>query len=147
MAKREKISSVLELSRYKVGQSTWWVVLRPVEEPPEIGERYQWMEEYHPKVLYSRGPYQKLWKNKSKLPKLHHKDFYSIVPILVSTLSVEEFAIEEVVRSRETGEFFYSNDEDEWMPESDLFCTNQAAKKEQKRIIKLLKRWTDKQEL
>lgn len=143
MARKERISSVLELSRYKVGESVWWVVFRNSEPTPELSEEDRWMENHHPKVLYERGPY--LWPGRAKLPKLQHMDFAGIVNLLTSDFCVEQFTVTEVIRSRDTAEFFYSNADDEWMPESCLFCTDIAARRERNRILKLLKKWANRQ--
>lgn len=142
---KQRINSVLELSRYKVGETVWWVVLRNSDPIPAIPEDDQWMENHHPKALYERGPYQRLWTSKAKLPKLQHMDFGAIVSLLTSEFKVEPFTIVEVVRSRDTAEFFYSNADDEWMPESSLFDTDIAARRERNRILRLLKKWATRQ--
>jgi len=147
MARRnkERISSVLELSRYKVGETVWWVILRNTEPVPDISEEDRWMESHHPKALYERGPYQRLWTSKAMLPKLQHMDFGMMVSLLTAEFKVEPFTIVEVVRSRDTAEFFYSNADDEWMPESSLFCTDIAARRERNRIMRLIKKWATSQ--
>lgn len=145
MARKQKISSVLELSRYNIGSTVWWVVLRNTETIPDLPEEDEWMENHHPKVLYERGPYQRIWNSKAKLPKLQHMDFAGIVALLTSEFSVEQFNITEIIRSKDTAEFFYSNTDDEWMPESCLFCTDIAARRERNRILRLLKKWATRQ--
>lgn len=146
MARRNKgrIFSVLELSRYKIGDTVWWVVLRnnPV---PTVPEDDQWMEQHHPKILYERGPYQRLWTSKAMLPKLQHLDFGLVISLLTSELCVEPFMITEIIRSHDTAEFFYSNADDEWMPESNLFCTDIAARREKNRVLKLVRKWAASQ--
>jgi hypothetical protein len=139
--RKQRISSVLELSRYKIDETVWWVILRSKEPLPELSLEDAWMEDYHPRVLYGRGPYQKLWTSKALLPRLQHMDFAEIVSLITSEFKVEPFTITEIIRSTETGEFWYSNDDDEWMPEPCLFCTDIAAKRERNRILKLLKKW------
>lgn len=136
-----KIQSVLELARYKVGDTAWWVILRPLEPSPIIAEEDEWMEEHHPKILYTRGPYKKMWPYHAKLPRLHHIDFEYVVNLLRSRFEIETFDICEIIRSSDTGEFFYCNSEDEWMPESHLFDSSAAARRERSRIKRLLKRW------
>lgn len=135
------ISSVLELARYQVGESAWWVTLRLKEPINPLKEDQHWMIEAHPKLLYERGPYKKNWTYRSKLPKLQHLDFQGIVGLLTSDLVVERFDICDVIRSQDTGEFFYSNEDDEWMPESCLFDTITAARRERARIMRMLKKW------
>lgn len=138
-----KIVSVLELARYKIGGSAWWVVLRYNSPLPKLSESAAWMHNCHPKVLYENGPYRYRWPYKAKLPKLHHADFSTMLTLLTSELIVEKFDICEVIRSNDTGEFFYSNQDDEWIPESSLFDTHMAARREHNRIIKMIKRWAD----
>lgn len=143
--RRERISSVLELSRYKINETVWWVILRSKEPLPELPEEDSWMEDHHPRILYERGPYQRLWTSKAMLPRLQHMDFAGIVTLVTSEFKVEPFTIVEIIRSNETGEFWYSNDDDEWMPESCLFCTDIAARRERNRVLKLLKKWATSQ--
>ena len=138
-----KISNVKELSRYKQGEVAWWVVLRPKKVAETKLEKCdEWMVEHHPKVLFTRGPCKNVWKQNIRLPHLHHTDFAVITNVLTSTVMVEEFFVNEVVRSFDTGEFFYANADNEWMPESYLFDSKQAARKEKTRILKLIKQWS-----
>jgi len=107
----------------------------------ELPEGDEWIAEHHPKALFDRGYHKPLWKNFSGLPKLQHIDFQCIMELLTSKLVIEEFRINDIVRSRNTGEFFYSNENDEWMPESYLLDTKQAANRERLRILKMLRKW------
>lgn len=141
----QKMASVLELARYKVGDPTWWVALRYTEPLPEFPPEAAWMSNVHPKVLYQHGPYKKSWSLRAKLPRLHHVDFTGVVTLLTSEFVVERFDVCDVIRSSDTGEFFYSNQDDEWMPEEYLFDTQIAARRERTRIIKMMKRWTESQ--
>lgn len=138
---QRKIQSVLELARYKVGDVAWWVVLRYAKEVPVISEEDGWMTEHHPKALYSRGPYKSLWNSNIRLPHVHQSDFLKLVGLMTSKLVTEQFIVCDLVRSRDTGEFFYSNADNEWMPESYLFDTNAAARREQARLLKMMKNW------
>jgi hypothetical protein len=139
---KRKIQSVLQLARYQVGDSAFWVSLRPQNANPEIPEESHWMLDCHPKTLYEQGPLKKFWPRNMKLPKLHHQDFDQIMNLLRSDLIVEEFLVADLIRSRSTGEFIYSNPDCEWMPETLLFDTIVAARRERSRIAKMLKRWT-----
>ena len=140
----QRIKSVIELSKYKTGEITYWVTLRPVGiDQIVIPPGEEWLIEQHPKTLYERGYAKKAWKSRKKLPKLHHIDFQAIVCLITSKLVVEPFKIHDVVRSNGTGEFFYSNEEDEWMPESYLFDSTQAARKERERILNMCKDWAE----
>jgi GR25 family glycosyltransferase involved in LPS biosynthesis len=56
---------------------------------------------------------------------------------------VEQFQICDISRSRDTGEFSYSNQNSEWMPESCLFDTNVAARNERSRLLRMIKKWID----
>ena len=135
-----KVSSVLELSRYKIGDVAYWLTLATSVPSPELTEEDIWLTCVHPKTLY-KGPYKKLWRCHANLPKLHHIDFDTIVGMLVSELLVEEFVINGITRSLDTGEFYYSNEDDEWMPESNLFDSAAAARRERSRILRLIRKW------
>lgn len=137
-----KIRNVNELSRYKLGDVVWWVVLRPKKvADTQLEKSDQWMIEHHPKVLFTRGPCRNVWKQNVRLPHLHHTDFAVITNVLTSSIMLEEFMVNEVIRSKDTGEFFYANVDNEWMPESYLFDTKVAARKERMRILKMMKQW------
>lgn len=138
-----KITSVLELARYRVGDVAWWVTLRYLEDVPEISEDNDWMNNVHPKIFYESGPYRKQWPYKAMLPRLQHSDFTWFVGLLISQFVVEQFNICDIIRSNDTGEFYYSNENNEWMPESYLFDTDIAARRERTRIIKMMRRWVD----
>jgi hypothetical protein len=141
----KKISSILDLSRYKVGDIVWWVTLRYKNPPSELPKDDTWMLQCHPKTLFERGIYKSVWPFRAKLPRLHQSDFTHLTTILSSEFTVEQFEIFDVVRSKNTGEFFYSNNDDEWMPEASLFDTSIAARREHTRIVKMVKRWTESQ--
>jgi hypothetical protein len=145
--KHRKVKSVLELGRYNVGDTAWWVTVRYINEPAiefeDVPEDMQWMLECHPKEMYTRGPFKKHWNKNKKLPKLHHADFLGIVPLITSDLMVEQFKITDIIRSNLTGEYYYGNEDDEWMPQSNLFDTKAAAYKERNRIINMLRRWVE----
>lgn len=143
---KNKIRSVIELARYSVGDVAYWVTMRPtmIHDDENIDDDKKWMLDHHPKVLYERfkgGPYHKAWNRRTKLPKLHHEDFMVCMALLTSELVVEEFEIQSIVRSSNTAEFFYQNPNDEWMPESYLLDTMQAAKRELTRIQKIIRNW------
>lgn len=138
-----KMSSALELSRYKVGNSAWWVTLRYQDPLPELPKEAAWMMNCHPKALYEHGPYKNYWPFRAKLPRLHHVDFSGVVTFLTSEFMVEKFDVCEVIRSQDTGEFFYANQDDEWMPEPSLFDTIIAARRERTRVVKMMRRWVN----
>ncbi len=141
--KRKKITSVLELGRYKVGDTAFWVTFRRIRPNPEVSIEDEWMLEAHPKVLYERGPFKRLWDQKKKLPKLHHEDFKSVVSLMEVSMVVEEFKIADILRSNRTGEYYYANSDDEWMPECYLFDTLTAARREKGRIAKMIINWSN----
>jgi hypothetical protein len=138
----EKIKSVLELCRYKIGESAWWVVLRPTKIKDQMLEE-AWMKDHHAKVLLERGPLKKLWTNGVRIPRLHHVDFSNITSLMTNKLVVEEFNISEIYRSPNTGEFFCSNQDEEWMPENFLFDSIVAARRERTRVLKLIRKWAE----
>lgn len=142
MARR--VYSVLELAKYRPGDKVWWIILRPLHNPPTLDDNNKWMSEYHPKVFYDR----KICKfpNGAKIPKLQHIDFKNITDLITSKLVAEEFVICDICRSTDTGEFFYSNKDNEWIPECNVMDTKSSAEKELSRIMSLLYRWIVSQE-
>ena len=142
MAGTEKIENVLQLARFKVGTTVWWVVLRPVEMPNDQLHN-SWMGREHPKVLFERKVLAPLWKFKWKLPHLHALDFFLVVRLATQRPLVEDFMISRVERSANTGEFSYYNQHDEEMPEKYLFSSKAAAEKEKTRVKKIIKGWLE----
>jgi len=134
---------IFKLARYKIGDTAYWTNFIPVDDVSEIPEKDDWVRTHHPKVLFERGYFKPLWKTTAQLPKLEKTDFMSIMHILTCELRVDDFLVTSIARSHDTGEFFYSNEDDEWMPESFLFDSRAAANKEQKRIKKMIKKWCD----
>lgn len=144
--------SVLDIARYKIGNSAWWAVFRHVDGRVsgnnEISghisladQTLSWMEHRHPRILYEFGPFKQDWQHKAKLPKLCAENFRSLMTLLTSEFIVQEFQVCDIIRSLETGEFLYSNDNDEWAHESALFDTRIAAEKEHQRIMKMTQKW------
>ena len=142
MPQERKIRSVTELARYQVGDVAWWVILRPIETIEPIGPDEAWMTSHHPKALYERGPCRNIW-GKALLPKLQHMDFHHLMILLTSKVLVEQFTVCDIIRSRDTGEFWYENDQNEWMPQSFLLDSKVAADRERLRILKLVTRWVE----
>lgn len=144
---QSKVKSVLELAKYKPGNALYWIITRPLGKEPVIKETDAWLftESVHPKTPYQYGILKGVWPYKAKLPKLHASDFTLILEIITSEFVIEEFEIAKVVRCPHTGEFIYQNTTgEEWMPESLLFKSKAAAKKECDRIKKLIAKWAAK---
>jgi len=147
MAQNSKVKSVLELAKYKPGNKLFWVISRSIGKEPIINEKDTWLftENIHPKAPYQYGLLKSLWIYQNKLPKLHASDFTLVLELLTSEFIVEEFEITQVVRCQQTGEFIYQNTTgEEWMPESFLFDSKAAARKERNRIKKLIAKWAAK---
>lgn len=140
---KHKVKSVLELGRYNIGDTAWWVVLRSKDVPGQLQDEDLWMDDYHPKVKVKRGPLKKLWKNGIALPRLHHIDFNCVFGLLTHKFTIEEFKVNEIYRSHNTGEYFYANEDKEWMPEAYLFDSIVAARREKTRILKIIRKWAD----
>lgn len=138
-----KISSVLQLARYQVGHQAWCLALRPKAEITELAEADAWMLQTHPSVLYKIGPYRKLWSERVILPRLRQLDFTHTLKILGSTFAIEIFTICDLKRSNDTGEFYYSNDANEWVPDTTLFATKAAARREKHRLLTQFRKWLD----
>jgi len=144
MAARQKCKSVLQLAKYKPGEWAYWIITRPVGRPLETSEDDMWMysTSIHPKTPYKYGLMRNVWPNRAVLPRLHAGDFTLVMELLTSELVVEQFDIVRVVRCPDTGEFIYLNQTgQEWMPESQLFDSAQAAQRERNRIKGLIARW------
>ncbi len=136
----QKMKSVLELAKYHVGEDVWWVILRPIKSKCQLSNNQKWMLETHPQVLYE-GPYKNLWSNRIVLPKLQHMDFANIMELLTSDIRVESFMIHKIIRSRNTGQFFYVNESDECSQERSLFRSKHVASLERARVLKMIKKW------
>jgi hypothetical protein len=141
-----RVSSVIQLAKYPIGSVLYRVVFRPVgiaqvQIPP--GE--EWMAEVHPKILFERGLANKSWKYRAQLPRLCALDFQYVTELLTSEPIVERFVIQDVDRSLNTGEFYYMNADQDWMPESTLFESALAAKREKIRIKHLFELWASRQ--
>ena len=133
-----------QLAKHKVGDTLYWVVLRPLANMVGVTDDETWMIDgtSHPKVIFERGKLPGVWPRSKALPKLHSSDFRCIIDILASKPMVEEFKILDLGRSRNTGEFYYLRDNEvEWMPESNLFKTQAAAIRERRRILKMVGDW------
>jgi hypothetical protein len=161
MAKESRITSVLELSKWKIGDSPYWLIFKPKgHRECTYNEETEWAftENVHPKVLHERGYIRGSWNNARKLPRLHASDFGLVVSLLSCQVVIEKFHIRGLSRCPDTGEFIYmtmtenpwaddyADDEDdemsnsmiaEFMPESNLFATLQEAKRERTRILTL----------
>jgi len=141
---QQKIKSVVELSKHKIGDMLYWVVFRPLAVAGiKIPEGEEWIVNCHPKVLYDRKLVGKAWGNRGRIPRLCAVDFQYVVDLLTSEPVVERFDIQGVCRSFDTGEFYYSNEAGEWMPESFLYATAHRAKAEKKRIKELFRTWAN----
>lgn len=140
---QRKISSALELSQFKVGQLLYWVTMRTdhVNQRSKVTAD-EWMTHCHPKVFYDRGLRKLKRRNwAGKLPALHAVDFGKITDLVSSKLVVEEFVVCSVLRSNDTGEFLYSNRNDEYIPEAYVFLTRDEAAAELHRICANIGSW------
>lgn len=141
---QHKIKSVIELAKYKIGTVLYWVAFRPVGVAGiKIPEGEEWMANCHPKVLYDRKLVSKTWRYRAKLPRLCAVDFQYVVDLLTSEPIVERFVVHGICRSFDTGEFYYRNEDGEWMPEEYLFESPLTAKREKKRIKDLFRTWAN----
>ena len=137
-----KIKSVLDLSKYKVGETAYWVVHRLLSPPVDaIPESDSWLAYEHPKHLF-KLKYQK-WVKNVAMPKLHCIDFINVVNLISGVFQVEDFKVGQITRSLNTGEFIYMNDLHEWAPEDILYNNRDAAERERIRVINMIKKWGD----
>ena len=135
------MKTVYELARYGVGDTPYWIVLASDHHSDDLNDDDIWMTNYHPYILYKRGPYKNNWPWESELPRVAFYDFDCITEFLSSRLVVAKFNITDVIRSNNTGEFIYFNEHGEEMPERFLFDTKKEAIAEVKRITKLVRKW------
>lgn len=140
-----KIHSVIELAKFKLNETVYWVTLRPIgpsyTEIPD--NEADWILREHPKYLYSRG-FDKSWISRAALPKLLDVDFRTITMLVTSKLVVEQFKIVCIERSADTGEFYYQNSDGERMPEAYLMSSKKMAIKERDRVMKMIATWASK---
>ena len=144
MVQKHKLKSALELAKYRPGDTLYWIISHPLGREPIIDENDAWLftDSVHPKTPYKYGILKGVWTYRDRLPKLHASDFSLVLELITSEFIIEEFKIEQVVRCQQTGEFVYRNTTgEEWMPESLLFDSKAAAKKERERIKKLIVKW------
>lgn len=127
------------IARYKVGQLVHMVKLRT--HVPPVGQDERWKSECHPSLLYDRRP----WRCSASLPKLGAQDFRDVIRILSGRLEVDKFTISVLRRCRHSGQMLYERpvpgQDPEWMPESELFESVEAAVRERDRIQSLFCRW------
>lgn len=134
----DKVKSVIELSRYKPGQIAYRVLLVAVDN-----------ENYCKLYSYTigedvRSAARKLGRNTGRqLPHLALKDYHIITELLSSRFEVIEYEIATVYKCDRTGHFFYRDIKGNEMPESYLFDTATAARREKSRILKMMKDWAD----
>lgn len=150
MDEKSKVKSVLDLGKYKIGQSPYWVVIdHPgyVDYQPEAGD--EWVLDHHPKTMYDRK-LSNLWDisqfGRRAIPKLHSLDFQCVMMIITGKFVVEQYKIENIARSHDTGEYYYMNNEGCWMPQAFLFDSEQAAYKEKNRILGMISKWVQHHE-
>mgnify|MGYP005614230063 CR=1 FL=1 len=138
------MKTIYDLAKFKVGESPYWIVLRPIKSLVEHDESASFLLEHHPKDYYTKGEGRSLWHYNNNLPKLSSEDFNIVVSMLRSHFSIEKFVICDINRSNNSGEFYYINEEAENMPESNLFKNMSDAVKEVKRIKKMMAGWASK---
>lgn len=139
-----KVNSVLELSKYKPGDKPYWVVFAPTGAHDAVvrpEDEWAFSGEAHPKVLYDRKLLKGIWTSRFAVPKLNASDFEMVLFFLTSEITVNRFEVCDVMHCKHTGEFLYQNTCEEWMPESLLFSSITAAKREQKRIKSMILQW------
>ena len=138
----KKIKSVIETSRLKIGDTVYKLTLRYKKAvTPVFEQHHEYLQECHPKEMYIRGPLKRVWDRNKRLPKLHHVDFHIITNLIASDLVVDEFIVNDIIRSNHTGEFIYQATTGEWMPESCLFDSSAAALQEKVRIERMVSKW------
>ncbi len=136
------VRSVLQLGRYKVGDTAWTIAITANE--PEVPEEDEWMASEHPRYLYETH-WHKLWPQGVTLPRLEAISFRMIAWLITSKIEITELTIESVTRNY--GEYLYGTENnDDLIPEFALFDSIEAARAERSRILRIIKKWADEQE-
>jgi hypothetical protein len=141
MGKTKKISSVIELSKYKVNSTVYMVDLLSNIFKQLLPSDTAWMTKCHPKIFFEEGVYKYNTLSKHVLPRLPGPRFSILSALLSSSFSISSFVITAIQRCPNTGEFYYFDSIDEWHPESIIFPTANRAKQEKRRILNLMTDW------
>lgn len=132
------------MAKYAVGDVVYSIVYStPYSELEQ--ENLDWMMFEHPKYTFETPQYRSMWPYQQQYPKLNSLDFEVIVRLLSGEFEVARFQIVSVSRSNNTGEFNYKNDDDDTIPESNLFETEEVAYRELNRIYNMFKIWSARQ--
>ncbi len=150
MDEKFKVKSVLDLGKYKIGDTPFWVVINhPGYKEYQPSEDDAWVLDHHPKTLYDRK-LSNLWDvsqfGKRTIPKLHALDFQCVLMVITGKFMVGQYKIENIGRSSDTGEYYYMNSEGCWMPQAFLFDSEQAAYREKNRILSMISQWVNNHE-
>lgn len=139
---------LLSLARYRVGDTVYRVrLVYPHGTSPRtdsVPDDDEWIFtelDVHSKIFYERGYLPRPWRSSQSLPRVDQIDFSKLMMLLAGKFDVSDFTIEDVDKSRRTGEIIYRSG-DCTVPESVLFPTHVEARRECARIKLMLRKWT-----
>ena len=136
-----KPNPIMASAKYPLGSTVWFLGLEPPENY-QLGEQYDSFMFEHPIFALSRTPLRHIWKSTRALPKLENESFDNIITLVTSRILVQSMVVESIERSENTGEFVYLDDELEiCLPEQILYSSRPEAKREQTRILKMVRDW------
>ncbi len=127
-----KVTSVLQLARYKVGDLVWRLDLNTVNASCLYEPLYKWDNKQEIAIAKTKI---------GRLPRIDSQGHNNFVSFAASDLEVVEYTIDTIYRCPKTGEFWYKDLNSEDMPESCLFDTKVAARIERSRLVKIIKEW------
>lgn len=147
-----KITSVLELARYKIGETAYRVALISDDASMHGAQaartysplyKHTWLDDGCDKG-YKRKQITNLRQKIGKPPHLSYEDYSILIPFLAADLLVVEYNVSLVYRCSDTGEFWYEDENGVKMPELYLFDTIVAARRERNKIVKQIRKWVVK---
>ena len=137
----KKIKSVIELSKYKIGNKLYFIDLLTNSDRDLVPSELHWMLACHPKIFFIKKIYKYNTKSKYICPRLPSSVFSILSSLLVGQFNIICFEVSAIKRCANTGEFYYFDGSGDWHPESILFTTERKALNETKRILSLVDDW------
>lgn len=141
----EKYTSIIASAKFKIGDTVWFLGL---EQPNgyQLGEEYDTLMFEHPIFTFRRTPLKHIWRSARELPKMEGEAFDNITSLLVSKILIRSMVIEGIERSENTGEFIFSDfDQEVSLPEQVLYADRKDAQREKTRILKMIRDWVTAQ--
>lgn len=137
-----------DVAKWKKGD-TAYIVSGAEIRPTSIKEGNEWAfsDVVHPRNLNKLKIVKGQWRFRQEPPRLHAVDYELIIDVLNYKLIIEPFHITNAFRCPNTGECVYTNEVDEWMPESCMFPDAASARAERARVLGFVRKWLDEQDM